>query len=91
MAMFHYSVKADYVLQKVCHEDCATSVCIFYMKFNSVFAEGFLHMQTKLELFSPEIVPTLENKELLSHFRIHRENSASAQMDGRTVILWSIN
>ena len=72
--MFHYSVKANYVLQKMCHEDCTTSVCIFYMTFNSVFAEGFAGMQTKLELFLPKIVTTLENKKLLSHFRIHREN-----------------
>ena len=72
--MFHYSVKANYVLQKMCHEDYTTSVCIFYMKFNSVFAEGFVGMQTKLELFLPEVVTTLENKKLLSHFRIHREN-----------------
>ena len=39
-------------------------------------------MQIKLELFSPEIVSAVENKELLSHFRIYRKSAASAQTDG---------
>ena len=44
------------------------SVCIFYLKFCCIFPERFLCTQIKLELFSPEIVSALENKELLSHF-----------------------
>ena len=36
----------------------------------------------KLELFLTERLFTLENKKLLSHFRIHRESATSAQMDG---------
>ena len=43
---------------------------------------SFLSMQIKLELFSPEIVSAVENKELLSHFRVHRKSAASAQTDG---------
>ena len=42
-------------------------------------------MQTKLELFSPEIVSAFENKELLSQ-RVYRKSATSAQTDGRTVI-----
>ena len=49
-------------------------------------------MQTKLELFSPEIDSALENKELPSckncHFRVNRKSTTSAQMDGRIVIHW---
>ena len=41
-------------------------------------------MQTKLKLFSPEIVSALENKELPSHFRTYRKSAASSQTDGRT-------
>ena len=40
-------------------------------------------MQIRFELFSPEIISTLEKKELLSLFRIYRKNTTSAQMDGR--------
>ena len=40
-------------------------------------------MQTKLELFSPEIVYPFEKKELLSHFRVHTKSATSAQTDGR--------
>ena len=47
-------------------------------------------MQTKLELFSPEIDSALENKELPSckncHFRVNRKSTTSAQTDGRIVI-----
>ena len=85
--MFHYSVKTEYVLQKAHQRCCAISVCIFYMKFCCIFVEGFFRIQIKVELFSPEIVPTLENKELLSHFRVHRKSSTSARTDGRTVII----
>ena len=42
----------------------ALSVCIFYLKFCRIFLEGFLCM--KIKLFSPEIVFTFENKELLT-------------------------
>ena len=35
-----------------------------------------------LELLSPEIVSVLENKELLSHFRVYRLSTTSAQTDG---------
>ena len=40
-------------------------------------------MQIKLELFSPEIVPALENKELLGQFRVYRKSATNAQTDGR--------
>ena len=39
-------------------------------------------MPVKLELFLPERVFTLENKKLLSHFRVHRKSATSAQTDG---------
>ena len=71
------------------HEYCALfvelSVCIFFMKFYWFFPESFHCMQTKLELFSPEIVSAFENKELLSQ-RVYRKSATSAQTDGRTVI-----
>ena len=37
----------------------------------------------KLELILPEIVYALENKELLSHFRVYRKSATNAQIDGR--------
>ena len=42
-------------------------------------------MQTKLELFSTEILSALENKEILSYFRVHRKSATSAQTDGLVV------
>ena len=36
-------------------------------------------MQLKLELFSLEVISALENKELLSHFRVHRKRGTIAQ------------
>ena len=36
-----------------------------------------------MELFSPEIVSVLENKELLSHFRVYGKSATSAQTDRR--------
>ena len=48
-----------------------------------IFPESFLCMQIRLELFSPEIISALENKDLLSHFRVYGTNASSAQMDGQ--------
>ena len=39
-------------------------------------------MQVKSELFSPEIVSALENKKLLSHFRVYRKSATSAKTYG---------
>ena len=58
-------------------------VCVYFTwNFVAFLSEDFLCLQVKLELFSPEIVSALENKELLSYFRVCRK-IASAQMDGR--------
>ena len=35
-----------------------------------------------MKLFSPDIVSALENKKLLSYFRVYRKSSTSAQSDG---------
>ena len=40
-------------------------------------------MQVTLELLSPEIVSTLKNKELPSHFRVDRKITTSAETNGR--------
>ena len=50
------------------------SVCVF-----CIFPEIFLCMQIKLELFSPEIISALVNKELLSLFRVCSKSSTSEQ------------
>ena len=36
------------------------------------FSKSFICVQTKLELFSPKTVSDLENKKLLSPFRVSR-------------------
>ena len=71
------------------HKDCALfvapivaqSVFIFYKKFCWVFPKLLFCKQVKLELLSPEIVSPLENKELLSHFRVYRKSATSEQID----------
>ena len=95
MEKFHHLVKTKYVLKYIIknkrHECCellielfvALSVCIFSLKFFCIFAESFLCIQIKLESFSPEIVSTLENKELLSRFRVYRKSVTSAQKEGQ--------
>ena len=60
----------------------ALSIFIFYLKYFSIFPLNFLCMQIKLKLFSPDIVSALENKKLLSYFRVYRKSSTSAQSDG---------
>ena len=62
----------------------ALSVCMFCLNFCCLFSEIFLRMQTKLELFLPEIVSAMKNKELLSHFGVYRQSAASAKTDERT-------
>ena len=91
MEYIHYLVETKYVLQKKHHKYCelsaaffvSLSVCIVYLKFCCIFPESFSCMQIKLELFSPEIVPALENKELLGQFRVYRKSATNAQTDGR--------
>ena len=39
-------------------------------------------MQMKLELFSTEIASAMENKDLLSLFRVYKKSATSAQTDG---------
>ena len=56
----------------------APSVCIFYLKSCCTFPKRFLGKQIKFELISPKIVYALENKELLSHFRVYRKSATSA-------------
>ena len=79
------STKTKYEYHEYCALFVQLSVCIFFMKFYWFFTESFPCMQTKLELFSPEIVSAFENKELLSQ-RVYRKSATSAQTDGRTVI-----
>ena len=38
-------------------------------------------MQTKLELFSPDVVSASENKELLSYFIVYKKSATSAQTE----------
>ena len=54
-----------------------------FTKNTSVNVRTRICMQNKLELFSTEIASGLENKELLSHFRVYRKISTSAQTDER--------
>ena len=61
----------------------ALSVCTFYLTFYCIFPEIFIRMQMKLELFSPEIVSVLGNKEQLSHFRVHTKSVTRAQTGGQ--------
>ena len=49
-----------------------------------IFPERFLCMEIRLELFSPEIISTLENRDLLSHFRVYGRSASIEQMDGQT-------
>ena len=63
-------------------------LCILYILFKvlllfplKLFDNVFFCMQVKWELLLPEIVSTFEDKELLSHFWVYRENPASAQTD----------
>ena len=87
MEKFHDLVKTKYVLLKIHYEYCeifvalfvALSVCIFYFKICCIFPENFLSMEIKLELFSPEIVSYLQNKELVSHFRVYGKSAVSVQ------------
>ena len=87
METLHYLLKTKYVLYKIHHEYCALFVALvfvyFALKLCNIFAESFLCMQVKLELFSPEIASALENIKLLSHFRIYRKSAESAQTDQR--------
>ena len=73
----HYLIKIKHVLQKIHHKYyelfVALGTSIFYLKFCYIFPKCFFFMQLKLELFSPEIVSALKNKELLSGFRVHKK------------------
>ena len=90
METFHLLVKTKYILEQIHYEYCALFValflalraCIFRWTFCCIFLESFLCTQIKLELFSPEIVSALENKELLSHLRVCRKNTTIAQTGG---------
>ena len=87
---FYYLVRTKYVLN-IHLEYCklfvalfvGLSVCMFHLKFFCI-SESFICMQIKLELFSPGIASALENKVLLSLFRVYRKSSTSAQKIGRT-------
>ena len=78
---FNYLVKIKYVLQNIHNEHCALfnalfvalSVCVFYLVICCIFPESFPCIQIKLELFSFKIVSAVENKELLSHFRVYKK------------------
>ena len=65
-----------------CTFRCTKCLYIF-PKFWCVFKESFLSVQIKVELYWPEIISALEDKESLSHFRVYRKSEADAQTDGR--------
>lgn len=93
MGTFHYLVKPNMsykiynmnIVQFLLHFLLHQVFVYFswsFIAFEVLLKESFIGRQIKLE-FSPEITSALENKKLLSHFRVFSKRATSAQTDAQ--------